>query len=66
MQTKSERCPNALADWRDSPSLNLLNLVYDVTPAAYISMVVTEVGFIPVSSVPVVLREYHKHMTEED
>jgi translation initiation factor eIF-2B subunit delta len=47
-----------LADWRDIPSLKLLNIMYDVTPAKYISMVITEIGMIPCTSVPVVLREY--------
>ncbi|KAI9294025.1 IF-2B-domain-containing protein [Neoconidiobolus thromboides FSU 785] len=35
-----------------------LNLLYDLTPPHYISMVITEVGMIPCTSVPVVLREY--------
>ena len=46
----------ALAKWRDLPNLQLLNLMYDVTPAEYISMVVTEYGSLPPSSVPVVHR----------
>jgi translation initiation factor eIF-2B subunit delta len=48
-----------LAHWRDVPSLKLLNLVYDVTPPECINMVITEIGMIPCTSVPVVLREYH-------
>ncbi|MCJ1284064.1 hypothetical protein MMC26_003395 [Xylographa opegraphella] len=46
----------ALSSWRDSPNLQLLNLMYDVTPADYINMVVTEYGSLPPSSVPVVYR----------
>ena len=46
-----------LADWRDVPALKLLNLTYDVTPKEYIDVVVTEMGMIPCTSVPVVLRE---------
>ena len=46
----------ALKGWRDSPNLQLLNLMYDVTPAEYINMVVTEYGSLPPSSVPVVHR----------
>jgi len=46
----------ALSAWRDSPNLQLLNLMYDVTPADYINMVVTEYGSLPPSSVPVVHR----------
>lgn len=37
---------------------SVLNLVYDVTPASHISLVITDIGCIPCSSVPVVLREY--------
>lgn len=47
-----------LASWRDSPRLALLNLKYDAMPAEYVTMVVTEFGMIPPSSVPVILREY--------
>ncbi|KAG9103204.1 hypothetical protein FRC06_011793 [Ceratobasidium sp. 370] len=36
-------------------NLQLLNPLYDLTPPAYITAVVTEVGLIPVSSVPTVL-----------
>lgn len=46
----------ALTNWRDSSNLQLLNLMYDVTPAEYISMVITEYGSLPPSSVPVVHR----------
>lgn len=45
-----------LNDWRDYSSLTLLNLVYDVTPPEFISLVITELGLIPCTSVPVVLR----------
>lgn len=40
-------------------SLKLLNVRYDVTPMKYISMAITEVGMLPPTSVPVVIREYH-------
>eukprot|EP01098_Paradermamoeba_levis_P011848 TRINITY_DN5099_c0_g6_i2.p1 TRINITY_DN5099_c0_g6~~TRINITY_DN5099_c0_g6_i2.p1 ORF type:complete len:148 (-),score=44.25 TRINITY_DN5099_c0_g6_i2:72-515(-) len=49
-----------LADWKENEKLKLLNLVYDVTPIDFITMVITEVGMIPPTSVPVVLREYKK------
>jgi translation initiation factor eIF-2B subunit delta len=39
----------------DEFNLQLLNPLYDLTPPAYITAVVTEVGLIPVSSVPTVL-----------
>nr|XP_043607960.1 translation initiation factor eIF-2B subunit delta-like [Erigeron canadensis] len=49
---------NCLDDWANKENLNLLNLVYDVTPADYVSAIVTEYGMIPPSSVPVILREF--------
>ena len=45
-----------LHNWRELDSLNLLNLIYDVTPSDFVSMVITEIGMIPCTSVPVVLR----------
>ncbi|KAL4802108.1 hypothetical protein BDV18DRAFT_147523 [Aspergillus unguis] len=47
---------SALADWRETPNLQLLNLLYDVTPAEYVDMVVTEMGSLPPSAVPIVHR----------
>lgn len=44
--------------WRDDPNLSLLNIEYDTTPAEFVTVVVTEVGLLPPTSVPVVLREY--------
>jgi len=49
---------NTLTDWRDVAALKLLNLAYDLTPKEYVRLVITEVGMIPCTSVPVVLREY--------
>ncbi|KAF2826035.1 nagb/rpia/CoA transferase-like protein [Ophiobolus disseminans] len=40
----------------DSKNLNHLQVLYDVTPAHYINMVITEYGSLPPSSVPVVHR----------
>ncbi|KAL4217604.1 Eukaryotic translation initiation factor 2B [Mactra antiquata] len=45
-----------LWDWRNYNSLTLLNLVFDFTPPEFVSMVITELGMIPCTSVPVVLR----------
>ncbi len=45
-----------LQRWRDTPNLQILNILYDVTPAEFIKMVVTEYGSLPPSSVPVVHR----------
>ncbi|KAI8079624.1 uncharacterized protein B0P05DRAFT_541367 [Gilbertella persicaria] len=55
-QQKNETA--VLATWRDQPDLRLLNLLYDVTPSKYITLVVTEVGLIPCTSAPVIWREY--------
>ncbi|TMW55280.1 hypothetical protein Poli38472_013171 [Pythium oligandrum] len=54
------RGPHVLSDWRDIANLKLLNLVYDVTPIEFVSMVVTELGMIPPTSIPAILREYSK------
>jgi translation initiation factor 2B subunit (eIF-2B alpha/beta/delta family) len=45
---------SALENWREQPNLRLLNLLYDVTPSKFITLVVTEVGLIPCTSAPVV------------
>ncbi|XP_034966681.2 translation initiation factor eIF-2B subunit delta [Zootoca vivipara] len=45
-----------LAGWQESKSLRLLNLVYDVTPLELVDLVITDLGMIPCTSVPVVLR----------
>lgn len=45
-----------LGDWRDIKNLQILNLMYDITPAEYIRMVICEYGSLPPSSVPVVHR----------
>ena len=49
-----------LSGWRDVAGLKLLNLVYDLTPVEFVTMVVTEVGNVPPTSVPVIVREYDK------
>lgn len=36
--------------------LNTLNLVYDVTPPEFVSVVITEIGALPCTSAPAVLR----------
>ncbi|KAJ1733633.1 hypothetical protein LPJ61_001467 [Coemansia biformis] len=52
----SSACP--LNDWRTSRQLRLLNLTQDVTPPEFVSVIITEVGMVPTTSIPVVLREY--------
>lgn len=44
-----------LEHWQDI-RLSLLNLVYDVTPPDFVDLVITDLGMIPCTSVPVVLR----------
>ncbi|CAG8473223.1 3696_t:CDS:2 [Diversispora eburnea] len=51
--------PGYLDEWLNKPDLKLLNLLYDLTPSKYITLVITEVGMIPCTSVPVVsLQEF--------
>jgi translation initiation factor eIF-2B subunit delta len=52
----TQRQPSKLGGWEDMKTLGLLNLVYDVTPPEFVDMVVTDIGMIPCTSVPVVLR----------
>ena len=40
----------------------LLNLKHDLTPIRLVGMVVTEVGLIPPSAVPALLRQYQKDL----
>ncbi|KAF9582712.1 hypothetical protein BGW38_010862 [Lunasporangiospora selenospora] len=47
-----------LGGWRESRDLKLLNLLYDLTPSEFVTVVITEVGLIPCTSVPVILREF--------
>ncbi|KAL3833429.1 hypothetical protein ACJIZ3_008165 [Penstemon smallii] len=51
---------NYLDGWANKENLQLLNLFYDVTPADYVSMIITDYGMIPPTSVPVIVREYRK------
>ena len=61
-QIRDPSLPVPLAGWRDMAPLKLLNILYDVTPAECVSVVITEIGLIPVTSIPVVLREYSSIM----
>lgn len=51
---------NYLDNWANSENLQLLNLIYDATPADYVSMIITDYGMIPPTSVPVIVREYRR------
>jgi translation initiation factor eIF-2B subunit delta len=46
---------HVLSDWKSIEKLTLLNLAYDVTPMDHVSVVVTELGLIPPTSVPVII-----------
>ncbi|XP_060192399.1 probable translation initiation factor eIF-2B subunit delta [Lycium barbarum] len=51
---------NHLDGWANSDNLQLLNLIYDATPSDYVSMIITDYGMIPPTSVPVIVREYRR------
>lgn len=53
-----EEKKDTLKDWENIPNLNILNIMFDLTPPEYIKKVITELGALPPSSVPVILREY--------
>ncbi|CAE6048471.1 unnamed protein product [Arabidopsis arenosa] len=44
----------------NNANLKFLNLMYDATPSDYISMIITDYGMVPPTSVPVIVREYQK------
>ncbi|XP_004513357.1 uncharacterized protein [Cicer arietinum] len=47
-----------LDGWANIENLQLLNLIYDAMPSDYVSMIVTDYGMVPPTSVPVIVREY--------
>ncbi|KAF6143806.1 hypothetical protein GIB67_016727 [Kingdonia uniflora] len=51
---------NYLNDWASSGNLQLLNLIYDATPSDYVSIIITDYGMVPPTSVPVIVREYRR------
>ncbi|WCJ25410.1 Translation initiation factor eIF-2B subunit delta [Euphorbia peplus] len=48
---------NFLDACTDRENLQLLNLTYDATPSDYVSMIITDYGMVPPTSVPVIVRE---------
>ena len=56
---KSKKTKN-INNWEENPSLNIFNIMYDLTPPGYISKIITEYGALPPTSVPVILRDYIK------
>ncbi|XP_068637058.1 uncharacterized protein [Aristolochia californica] len=51
---------NHLSNWAELENLQLLNLLYDATPSDYVSMIVTDYGMVPPTSVPAIVREYRR------
>lgn len=51
---------NYLENFTDKGNLQLLNLMYDATPSDYISLIITDYGMVPPTSIPVIVREYRK------
>ncbi|KAI3411417.1 uncharacterized protein J3R85_018055 [Psidium guajava] len=51
---------NYLGNLQNKENLQLLNLMYDATPSEYVSMIITDYGMIPPTSVPVIVREYRR------
>ncbi|XP_023001799.1 translation initiation factor eIF-2B subunit delta-like isoform X1 [Cucurbita maxima] len=51
---------NYLDNLTAKEQLQCLNLMYDATPSDYVSMIVTDYGMIPPTSVPVIVREYRR------
>lgn len=57
--TNSATNKNILDGWKKRlPSLHILNPLYDATSPHFLTVVITEIGLIPPTSIPVVLREY--------
>lgn len=46
----------AFSQWREKDGVCLLNPLYDVTPADYIDIIITELGGLPASSAPAIQR----------
>lgn len=53
---KSAGVAGLMKDWRKKENLQILNIMYDVLPAEYVDMIITEHGNLPPSCAPVVGR----------
>ncbi|CAM9989821.1 unnamed protein product [Ectocarpus sp. 12 AP-2014] len=53
-------------EFKALPSLKLLNLRYDLTPIKYVTLVITEFGFLPPTSVPVLIRELTRREDKDE
>jgi len=56
VQTHRDGEEDILHNWRELKHLYVLNMMLDVTPSDFVDMVITELGMIPCTSVPVILR----------
>ena len=56
-------CCTIVVLYESACGAGLLNLVYDAMPQDFVTLVVTEFGAIPPTSVPVILREYRQEPT---
>lgn len=60
-----EHC-GVLADWRETQNLNVVRLVYDVTPAGLVTVLVTEQSVLPTSAVPVIIHRKYADILGQD
>lgn len=47
-----------LSSWYELANLKLLNLMYDVTPAKFINVCISEMGILPSTSVSILVHEF--------
>ncbi len=57
---EEKKSSGAVEDFAKLNNFSVLNIMYDVTPSEFVTVVITEVGMIPCTSIPVVLRESTK------
>ncbi|KAB7495206.1 Translation initiation factor eIF-2B subunit delta [Armadillidium nasatum] len=62
----SHKYRNYLENWKASPNMNLVNLMYDVTPPELINVLVTESSNYPTSVVPVIIRRNYADILGHD
>lgn len=55
-----------LSSWRESHNLNVVSLVYDVTPESLVTALVTEQSVLPTSAVPVIIRRNYADILGQD
>ena len=49
-----------LSNWKNIDDLVLVNLEYDLTPIDFVQVIITEMGMVPPTSVPVIIREQRR------